>query len=80
MAINSIQEYVHGVPITMAPVRRRLGAWRAAVRPSVQHVIDNAYTIAAVGTADAAGFVHSTFCGLITMTVGFLFIEWRSRG
>jgi len=78
--VTSIMDYVHGVPITAAPIKRRIKDWRSAVRPSVQHVIDNAYTIAAVGTADAAGFVHSTFSGLIVMTVGFLFIEWRSRG
>jgi hypothetical protein len=80
VAISSIQEYVHGVPITIGSAKRRLGAWRAAVRPTAQHLIDNAYSLLAAGCVDTAAFVHSDFSGFIVTGLGFLFIEWRSRG
>lgn len=65
--------------------RRRLGAVGAAFRSSAavarEHVSEHGYFFAAMASADAAGFVHSTFSGLIVMAGSFLAIEWRvSRG
>lgn len=37
--------------------------------------------MAAMGCADAAGFVHSVFAGLIVSGAAFLALEWRvSKG
>lgn len=41
------------------------------------HIKEHAYFFTAMGCADAAGFVHSVFTGLIVMAVSFLAIEWR---
>lgn len=61
---------------------RALGA--ALHRPASiarDHLVEHGYFFAAAGCADAAGFVHSVFTGLIVMAVSFLAIEWRaSRG
>lgn len=78
MTTSSIMEYVHGIPIT--GVRNKLGRWRAAVRPTTQHIIDNAYSFLFAGCVDTAAFIHSDFTGFITTGVAFLFIEWRSHG
>lgn len=56
-------------------------AFRSSAAVTQQHVSEHGYFFAAMASADAAGFVHSTFSGLIVMAGSFLAIEWRvSRG
>lgn len=84
---------VHALPsrnsrwASMAPSRAsgRLAAVGAALRRpasvALSHIKEHGYFFAAAGCADAAGFDHSTFTGLIVTAATFLAIEWRvSKG
>jgi hypothetical protein len=51
---------------------------RRPVSVAVNHIVEYGYFFAAAGCADAAGFVHSTFVGLLVMAGTFLAIEWRA--
>jgi len=59
----------------------RLAAVGAALRRpasvALSHIQEHGYFFAAAGCADAAGFDHSTFAGLIVSAATFLAIEWR---
>ena len=59
----------------------RLAAVGAALRRPASvardHILEHGYFFAAAGCADAAGFVHSTFTGLLVTAGTFLAIEWR---
>jgi hypothetical protein len=52
-------------------------AFRRSASVALHHVQEHGYFLAAAGCADAAGFVHSTFTGLIVSAGAFLAIEWR---
>lgn len=62
-------------------LRKRLAALGAAFeRPASvakEHILEHGYFFAAAVCADSAGFVHSTFTGLIVMASTFIAIEWR---
>lgn len=45
---------------------------------AANHIVEYGYFFAAAGCADAAGFVHSVFVGLLVMAGTFLAIEWRA--
>lgn len=56
-------------------------AFRTSAAVAAQHIQEHGYFFAAAGSADAAGFVHSTFTGLLVMAGTFLAVEWRvSKG
>lgn len=52
-------------------------AFRTSAAVASAHVQEHGYFMAAMGCADAAGFVHSLFTGLIVAGAGFLALEWR---
>jgi hypothetical protein len=62
-------------------IRRGLAVVGAAFqRPASvakDHLLEHGYFLAAMSCADAAGFVHSVFTGLIVAGASFLAIEWR---
>jgi hypothetical protein len=52
-------------------------AFRTSAAVAAAHIREHGYFFAAMGCADAAGFDHSTFTGLIVSAASFLAIEWR---
>jgi hypothetical protein len=54
-----------------------LSAAHARVRPVVGHVVEHFYSLAGLGCISAAGFVHSTFTGLLVTGLMFLVFEWK---
>jgi hypothetical protein len=66
---------------SLQSVRKRLAALGAVFeRPAsiaVGHLKEHGYFFLAAGFADAAGFDHSMFTGLIVTAASFLAVEWR---
>jgi hypothetical protein len=52
-------------------------AFRSSAAVAASHVQEHGYFMAAMGCADAAGFTHSVFTGLIVAGASFLALEWR---
>lgn len=50
---------------------------RATARVSAAQLADHFYTIAGLGCISAAGFVHSTFTGLLLTGLMFIVFEWK---
>lgn len=69
------------IPALGGRLRSVGAAFRTSAAVAAQHIQEHGYFFAAAGSADAAGFVHSTFTGLLVMAGTFLAIEWRvSKG
>jgi hypothetical protein len=49
----------------------------ANVPASLGHLREHAYALMGLGSLSAAGFVHSTFAGLLVMGAGFLVFEFK---
>ena len=88
--IEQAQTRLQGINTFMEEAETYIGhyqRWRGFVNqyPRLHllwdHIQEHGYFFAAAGCADAAGFVHSTFTGLLVMAGSFLAIEWRvSKG
>lgn len=69
------------IPALGGRLRAVGAAFRSSATVAAAHIQEHGYFFAAAGCADAAGFVHSTFTGLLVMAGSFLAIEWRvSKG
>lgn len=53
---------------------------RTAAHALRTHIQDNLYTLSAAGCFSAAGFVHSTFTGLLVTGACLLTIELKNNG
>jgi hypothetical protein len=80
-SVNSRWGSPKSIPALGGRLRTLGAAFRSSAAVAASHVQEHGYFLCAATSADAAGFVHSTFAGLMVMAGTFLAIEWRvSKG